>query len=100
MSKLLTSKLLSMGDSIYFHCPGCNILHPYLVVGERAWNYNGNPDKPTFTPSLLVDGSRPERRCHLFLTDGKIQYLDDCFHHLKNTTIDLVDIPEPEIWVD
>lgn len=93
-----------MGESIYFHCPGCNTLHPYRVKGDATrgpiWGYNENVDKPTFTPSLLVSSSRPESRCHLFVTDGRIQYLGDCFHELKNTTIDMMDIPEPEIWVD
>lgn len=103
MSRLLSPKLLQMGGSIYFHCPGCNTLHPYRIKGDAIgpiWGYNGSVDKPTFTPSLLVNSSRPESRCHLFVTDGRIQYLGDCFHELKNTTIDMVDIPEPEIWID
>lgn len=104
MSYLLSPKLLKMGDSIYFHCPGCNTLHPYRIQGDPTrgpiWGYNGNVEAPTFTPSLLVNNSRPESRCHLYVTDGRIQYLGDCFHNLKNTTIDMVDIPEPEIWID
>ncbi|ECW1086640.1 anaerobic dehydrogenase [Salmonella enterica] len=103
MSKLLTPKLLSMGGSIYFHCPGCNMLHPYRVSGQATgpiWQWNNNPDLPTFTPSLLVNHSDPASRCHLFLTDGKLQFLGDCFHELKNQTVEMVDIPEPEIWID
>lgn len=104
MSQLLSPKLLKMGESIYFHCVGCNMLHPYRIEGDATigpvWGYNRNVDKPTFTPSLLVDANRPERRCHLFVTDGRIQYLGDCFHDLKNTTVDMVDIPDPEFWID
>lgn len=37
---------------------------------------------------------------YLFLTDGKIQFLGDCFHDLKNQTVDMVDISEPEIWIE
>lgn len=103
MSKLLSSKLLSMGNSIYFQCPGCNMLHPYRIRGQAAgpmWSWNNNVGSPTFTPSLLVNPLDPQSRCHLFLTDGKIQFLGDCFHDLKNQTVDMVDIPEPEIWIE
>ena len=30
--------------------------------------------------------------CHSFVTDGRIQYLDDCTHELRGQTIDLPDI--------
>lgn len=104
MSRFLSSKLLSMGDSLYFQCPGCNMLHPYRVKGSPeqgpVWVWNNDVVAPTFTPSLLVNASDPQSRCHLFLTDGKIQFLGDCFHKLKNQTVEMVDIPEPEIWID
>lgn len=103
MGKLLTSKLLSMGNSIYFHCPGCNMLHPYRVKGEVSepmWVWNENVDRPTFSPSLLVNPGDPSSTCHLFVTDGKIQYCSDSFHDLKGKTVEMVDIPEPDIWVD
>ncbi|CAD5240726.1 hypothetical protein NBNDMPCG_00109 [Klebsiella phage vB_KqM-Westerburg] len=104
MSRFLSSKLLSMGDSLYFQCPGCNMLHPYRVKGSPEqgpiWEWNNDVVAPTFTPSLLVFKDRPGSRCHLFLTNGKIQFLGDCFHDLKNQTVDMVDIPEPEIWIE
>ena len=62
--------------------------------------WNNNVIEPTFTPSLLVNASDPALFCHLFLTDGKIQFLGDCFHDLKNQTVDMVDISEPEIWIE
>lgn len=102
MSQLLSPKLLSMGDSLYIQCPGCDMLHPFRVEGEGGvhWGWNRNVLAPTFSPSLLVNASDPESRCHLFLTHGKLQFLGDCFHDLKNQTVDMVDIPEPEIWID
>jgi hypothetical protein len=65
----------------------------YTEGGNPQWIFNGDVDKPTFTPSLLVFGSVPEKRCHSFITDGKILFLDDCFHELKGQT---VEIPEYE----
>jgi len=81
------------GGKLYlFRCVGCQSTHPVEVCEDnKGWAWNGSFDKPTFTPSLLVWGSRDEVRCHSFITDGKIQYLMDCFHDLKGQT---VEIPE------
>lgn len=89
------------GGGIMFWCPGCDGAH-MVRVGEGPgprWGYNGNFDTPTFTPSILVtyngrdagvDGA-PPAVCHSFVTDGRIQFLGDCTHHLAGQT---VDIPE------
>lgn len=76
------------------------------------WGYNDNPDRPTFTPSVLVSyemwepsaadpqvaakiksGEIVQQKvnhiCHSFVTDGRIQYLGDSTHHLAGQTIDL-----------
>jgi thiol-disulfide isomerase/thioredoxin len=87
------------GDHISwgFWCPGCRMLHCYATQRRNpkdigpVWEWNGSEDKPTFTPSLLNWGSRPEQRCHLFVTDGKICYCGDCHHDLKGQTVDMVD---------
>jgi hypothetical protein len=77
-----------------FHCPGCGYLHSFRVNGDTTrpqWKWNGSTDKPTFTPSLLVNQHHPASRCHSFVTDGKIQFLSDCWHHLKGQTVELPD---------
>lgn len=45
-------------------CPGCNSSHPFTIEvaddfhGNRAiWNWDGNLEKPTFSPSLLCHHS-------------------------------------------
>lgn len=79
---------LKGGDAYYFFwCPGCKKLHPYLAP---RWTFNGNIEKPTFTPSLKMLDSG----CHLFVTDGKIQYCPDSPHEFAGKTIDMVEIPE------
>lgn len=81
----------------WFHCPGCGNDHAF-TCGERGpgepersprWNFNGSFDKPTFTPSLLCNKDYPDSRCHSFVTDGKIQFLQDCWHSLKGQTVEL-----------
>lgn len=100
-----------------FWCPGCDGVH-MIRHGEGPgprWGWNGNAEKPTFTPSILVSGYdlTPQGRanldawraagcprpapeldrvptvCHSFVTDGRIQFLGDCTHDLAGQTVDL-----------
>ncbi len=85
--------------NLIFLCPGCGQHHPFRIgsaaPAERpVWSWNGSMDKPTFSPSLLVNQHHPASRCHLFVRDGRIEYLGDCHHALKGTTIDMV----PHQW--
>lgn len=63
------------------------------TVGKPKWGWNGSYDAPTFTPSLLTWAGEL-RRCHSFITDGKIQFLDDCTHSLAGQTVDLPEIED------
>jgi len=81
------AKVHTNGKTHMFHCPGCGCAHAF----NDSWSYNGNPEKPTVSPSLLVDKDKPDRRCHSSITDGKIQFLNDCFHDLKGQTVELPD---------
>lgn len=74
-----------------FHCPGCGYSHPFHVP---HWTWNKSLDKPTFTPSLMCNRDDPSRRCHSFVTDGKIQFLNDCYHDLKGQTVEIPDWDE------
>lgn len=69
------------------HCPECCCSH----IFDDRWEFNGDMEKPTFSPSMLVNGHDPEERCHSFVTDGKIRFLDDCGteHELRGQTVDL-----------
>lgn len=87
-------RLCDMGDGdrgqrVYaFHCPGCEYGHNIEVP---RWTWNGSLELPTFTPSLLVNKDFPAARCHSHITDGKIQFLSDCFHKLAGQTVDIPD---------
>lgn len=77
----------------WFYCPGCKRGHGF----DSRWTFNGDIENPTFSPSLLVNGSDSATRCHSFVTDGKIQFLDDCWHELKGKIVDLPDTDLNEI---
>lgn len=73
-------------------CPACDTYHMFT---NDVWKFNGDLDKPTFKPSMLInkDLSNPNHpRCHSFVTNGKIKYLGDCSHDMKNTEIELPSI--------
>lgn len=114
MSMLPGNKLRAVeGGGLMFWCPGCDGAHQIFVgdgPGPR-WGYNGNSEKPTFTPSILVGGHKlvvengkwtgewvrdakgdpVPSVCHSFVTDGRIQFLCDCTHVLAGQTVDLPD---------
>jgi hypothetical protein len=41
-------------EGFSFWCPGCNGNHGVWVKGATVWTFNGNTERPTFQPSLLV----------------------------------------------
>lgn len=120
MAKLLNFLRSVQGGGLMFHCPGCGENH-VVFVGQGdgpRWEYNGNPEKPTFSLSVLVrsghyastkkdgdscwctfneeqiaNGEPPSKFkcgvCHSFVTDGRIQFLADCTHDLAGQTVEL-----------
>ncbi len=113
----LLSPILRNGEGgrLTWWCPGCNEAHA-IQTGEGPgprWGWNGNAEKPTFTPSVLVRGHwytpkgeadeqawqdagcpapRPtfetaDTCCHSFVVDGQMQMLGDCTHALAGQTV-------------
>ena len=108
-------------EGLSYWCQGCNSWHSIRTKGATAWGWNGDMLRPTFTPSVLLQGTRltdkgnaeieawraagmPPRGdapfdsapfcCHSFVTDGKVQFLSDCTHALAGQTVELADLPE------
>ena len=94
-------KAESPGKEHYeFICPGCKEWHVVYVKGfNLSWSFNGDINRPTVSPSLLLhhDGypkeNIPPYRCHSFIKNGMIHFLNDCTHELKGLTVPLPDIP-------
>lgn len=102
----------------FFHCKGCKCDHSVYTrfansLGAK-WAFNGDVDKPTISPSLLVSWTQADppitsenfdeykrnpwtqtpvkKVCHSFITDGKIQYLNDSTHEFAGQTIELPEL--------
>lgn len=101
---------LRRGKGFIAHwCPACKEVHIFTIEGKNssgaAWTWNGNVDKPTFAPSMLIrTGPRPmvpEGRpdagkidvCHYILTDGVINFCGDCTHSMVGQSVPLPDWP-------
>ncbi len=79
-------------DEILFYCPGCGSLHSMTFNGflnecGATWTFNGNYEKPTLSPSLLVTWEN--NRCHSLINNGMMQFLGDCTHENKNKTLEI-----------
>lgn len=118
------AKLVTNSDGkqygIRIDCPGCALIRergskmvvlpvtwiaPGHVQAQDVnqaphWGFNGDFERPTFTPSILSrweewqgEGVPPKQHiCHSFVTDGRIQFLADCTHALAGQTVDLPEL--------
>jgi hypothetical protein len=108
----LGNKLRNLeGGRLGYFCPGCNSVHHISIktsslVEARGWEWDGNVESPTFSPSILVTYNGEDAGmldsfpaiCHSFVTAGKIQFLNDCTHKLAGQTVDLPDFEQnPEL---
>ena len=80
------------GRRLVFWCPGCDEPHMPPIEGSNPWTWNGSRDLPTLSPSILVT-DHAGSRCHSFLRDGRLEFLNDCTHKLAGQTVDLPDWP-------
>jgi hypothetical protein len=113
----LSKKLRSLeGGEVAFWCPGCDEAHGIPVNQPGSWTWDGNVEKPTFNPSLLIrsghhapghqgdecwctyNAEHPDAPapfvcsvCHSFVRGGMIQFLGDCTHNLVGQTVEILD---------
>lgn len=84
-----------------FECPGCGCYHGVWIRPNTnelgaSWDWNGDSERPTFTPSILArvhfNSDKPAKICHSFVIDGQIQFLNDCTHKLAGQTVPMLDV--------
>lgn len=115
------------GGRLTWWCPGCDGPHQ-IATGDGPgprWGWNGNAERPTFSPSVLVTGvgmtpagqaeadawfaahcPQPAPKfetqptvCHSFVVDGQVQMLGDCTHALAGQTVPIPPWPRAD-WSD
>ena len=70
-----------------FYCPGCKCHHWFTTP---RWQFNGDLENPTVSPSIRIS-IRDKSICHFHIENGKIEYLDDCIHELRNKVVEMED---------
>lgn len=83
-----------------YWCQGCDCLHVVNVEAgsdRPRWDWNGNVDKPTLSPSIRTfwqrTGEAEQTHCHHFLRGGVIKYLSDSAAHDVRGHHELLPIP-------
>lgn len=106
------------GRGLWVWCPGCGEAHRAQTIGTDGrpptgpcWDWDGNVDAPTISPSLLVGGvqwaeDEPFHKpghavaagasivCHSFIRAGKWEFLTDSTHDLAGQTVPMVPLPD------
>jgi len=93
-------------SALMFCCPGCAAAGPegydgihMLPVnsadtnGKPCWEWNGDLEKPTLSPSILSRGGSSNKVCHSFLKDGIFEFLTDSEHPLSGQKVPIPDLP-------
>lgn len=91
---IIQKVLWDRGELHQFYCPACNTIHSVTVGSKEGWHFNGDYNKPSYQPSILVARKYEGLRCHSYVKDGFIQYLSDCSHPLAGQTLPLPHIPD------
>lgn len=91
------------GSGLAFWCPGCEEMHQIPTAGPKAWKFNGDLERPTFSPSVLITckwskqnetgETMKDQCCHFFIEDGQFRFLNDCTHKLAGVTMPMADLP-------
>jgi hypothetical protein len=92
-------------QALMFVCPGCasvgdkstglHILPVNTNDKSPSWNFDGNLEAPTLTPSILT-GRGTSEICHSFLRGGVFNFLTDSTHPLSGQQVPIPDLPD---WV-
>ncbi len=101
MSETAMVKATTAPGVFLLWCPACAEAHQI----SSAWTFDGNMERPTISPSILVRGKQWDPKysfhnprhlvapgqpkvCHSFVRAGRWEYLGDCTHALAGQTVD------------
>lgn len=89
----------------FIECPACaadkdagsgHMFSVRMGNGAPGWDFNGDFERPTFSPSMLARCTLGKERrphvCHSFVREGRIEYLGDCTHAMAGQTVELPEI--------
>lgn len=87
-------------------CPACGFI---TIPNDGRWTFNGDFERPTFTPSINEtwgkEGQTTEEfradpnpnRNHVHITDGVIHYCGDCTHSRAGQSVEIPPLTPAEV---
>ena len=69
-------------------CPWCGVLSRIHFRPPHGWTWNGNYQRPTVSPSILVLGDPTGCRMHIFIRDGQLVDAGTPWHEPRRTEDD------------
>lgn len=104
----MSAVLRSCSHGFMHRCPACGCSHVAFVrpmrPGGPTWKFDGNVEKPTFSPSLKhtwgryadpsyegeeFDCDHESGICHYSIEAGRLRFYDDCTHEFAGQTVDM-----------
>lgn len=110
MAMSQVSPILRRAQGRYMHwCPACEELHQL----PDSWKFNGDVDRPSFSPSFKhsgfravvkdghwtgewhrgADGKPLDGTCHYVITDGQTHFYPDSWHR-RSDVVPMPSIPD------
>ncbi len=86
-AKILLLNSKEGNEEYSFQCPGCKKDH---IIDVGIYDFNNKIESPTFRPSIRI--AEKKDVCHMYVTEGKIQYLSDCTHELAGKEIEMENV--------
>ena len=98
------SKAIVRNGELLYGCPAClpdpfvRGIHRIPVEGDRKWQFNGDRNAPTLSPSVKSGHDGPGgddpwvHVCHHFLRGGRIEYCGDCTHGMGGQTAEMLPV--------
>lgn len=99
-------------DLVVHYCPGCERIHaarvdgPPAMPGNWRWILTGTPDNPSLHPSVRHsypesayenNPGLPRYQCHYMVTNGVLEFFDDCTHQFKGQKIPMPELTDEQL---
>lgn len=99
-------RVIETPDEWRLPCPASGSID---IPRDGRWSFDGNYEWPTFSPSVNETRGQAGQSCedfkadprpwrnHVFIRQGRIEYLSDCTHEFAGTTVEILPLSEAQV---
>jgi hypothetical protein len=83
----------------------CPVTGAIRIPRDGRWEFDGNYERPTFSPSVCEglewdeSGEKGNWRNHVYIREGRIEYLSDCTHSMAGRTVTIAPLSPEEMCI-